>query len=287
MLLTEEIRFSSELLTVRHAVARPSSSPISDLTHAAADLMLLPFAGVFAMHDAPKQHFIANPNHGLFLGCGQPYRISFPGDIGDEALVFQFSKTALAGLLAETVGAQDLNAPALHSHCLLSPAAMLDRELLRRQLVQAAPDALSVEELCVTLLSASVLAASKDGRRNDRARHAFTMARRRRQVETVKELISLQPDSEWTLGTLARHADTSPYHLARIFREEVGVPVHRYLIRTRIAKALEAMHTTGKSLTDIALDAGFAHHSHFTSSFRSLFGMPPAQLQRRMANLAN
>lgn len=249
--------------------------------------MLLPVAGVFAMHNGPRQHFIANPNHGLFLGCGQPYRISFPGGIGDESLVLLFSEEALADLLGETVGTQDLNAPALDAHCLLPPATMLDRELLRRQLAQDAPDPLSVEELCIGLLSASVLAASRDGLYKRRTGHSATMARRRRQVETVKELISLDPGREWTLDTLARHANASPYHLSRVFREEVGVPVHRYLIRTRIGKALEAMRTSGRSLADIAVDAGFAHHSHFTSSFRSLFGIPPAQLQRRMGDPSN
>ncbi|HVK94970.1 MAG TPA: helix-turn-helix transcriptional regulator [Noviherbaspirillum sp.] len=273
--------FDSELLAIRHAIARPSPIQRDDVDRATADVLLLPIAGVFAKHDGPTHHFIANPNHALFFGCGKPYRITFPDGIGDESLVFEFSKEALVNLLAETVGVEELYSPHLHSHCLLSPATVLNRELLWRHLTHGAANALAIEEISVSMLSTSLQAAYKECGGNGRAKHALTMSRRRQQVETVKEMISLYPTQEWTLGALARQANTSPYHLARVFREEVGVPVHRYLIRTRLGKALEGMRAADVDLTDIALDAGFASHSHFTFNFRSLFGIPPSQLRNR------
>jgi AraC-like DNA-binding protein len=287
MLLSLRTVFSSELLTVRHAIARPSPQPRKEAEPGISDVLLLPVAGMFAKHEGPDRHFIANPNHALFFRRGKPYRITFPDGEGDESLVVEFSKPALAGLLAETIGVADFHTPVLETHCLLPSATVLARESLWRVLSQGSPARLAVEELCVGMLSASLQAACKDMRRADRARHAFTMARRRRQVETVKELISLQPAADWSLDALARQANTSPYHLARVFREEVGAPVHQYLVRTRISKALEAMRRPGTSLTDIAVDTGFAHHSHFTASFRSFFGMTPTQLQRSMGTAAD
>jgi AraC family transcriptional regulator len=281
MLLALQTLFDSELLTVSHAIARPSSSQYSDIRRATADVVLLPIAGVFTKHDGPKQHFVANPNHALFLGCGKPYRISFPGGVGDESLVLEFSKTALVNLLAETAGVQDLSSPDLNTHCLLSPSTVLNRDLLWRHLAQGTANPLAIEEICVSVLSSSVQAACINSRGRDRARHAITMSRRRQQVEIVKELISLYPTQEWTLGALACHANTSPYHLARIFREEVGVPIHQYQVRTRLGKALEAMREADADLMDIALATGFSHHSHFTSSFRALFGITPSQARNR------
>jgi AraC-like DNA-binding protein len=280
MLLAHQTLFESELLTIRHATARPSTAPISELEHARADLLLLPVAGVFARHDSPKHHFVANANHALFFGHGQPYRISFPGGIGDDALVLQFSKPALADLLADNVGTEELRSPFLHPHCLLPAAAILERELLQRRLKQDAADKLAIEETCVSLLSASVRAACKDGRQN-RASHASAVCRRQRLAETVKELVSLHPAREWTLDSLAREAGASPFHLARVFREEVGLPVHQYLVRMRIGRALEAMRSTDADLTGIALEAGFAHHSHFSASFRDFFGMTPSGFRNR------
>jgi AraC family transcriptional regulator len=48
----------------------------------------------------------------------------------------------------------------------------------------------------------------------------------------------------------------------------------------RLAQALDAFLECGDDLTAIALDAGFASHSHFTARFRSFFGFTPAALLR-------
>ncbi|HYC41939.1 MAG TPA: helix-turn-helix transcriptional regulator [Noviherbaspirillum sp.] len=277
MHLIERPLFSSELLAIRHAIARPTQAACSDLAWAAADLVLLPIAGVFALHDAPDRHFIANPNHALFLGLGQPYRMSFPGRIGDESIVLAFSQAALAAMLPDTVGVDGLRSPRLRPNCLLSPASVVERSLLWHTLTKSDPDAIAIEELCIAMMEAALLSAA--GSRKDATR-ALTARRRRQQVEDVKEAISLFPAQQWTLDALARLANSSPYHLARVFREEVGLPVHQYLLRTRLGKALEAMQATRADLTGIALDAGFSSHSHFTSCFRAQFGMAPAEFRR-------
>lgn len=279
MQLTLKTLFASGIVTIRHAIARPSPAPCSEVMHGEADQLLMPIAGVFAKHESPDEHIIANSNHALFFGYGKPYRISFPDGVGDESLVLRFSDEALSGLLIETAGVDALHSPHLQTHCLLPPLTVLDRDLLWRCLTHRPVTPLVVEELSMTLLARSIRAARRDTPANDHRRHATTALRRRRQVETVKELISLHPGKAWTLDVLAREANTSPYHLARIFREDVGVPVYQYLIRVRLGKALEKMRAANGALTDIALEAGFSTHSHFSSSFRSLFGISPSQLR--------
>ncbi|WP_422979215.1 helix-turn-helix transcriptional regulator [Undibacterium sp. Ji49W] len=283
MLLDLNTVFHSELLSIRHGIARPSPDGASNIECESADLILLPIKGVFAKHDGPRQHFIANPNHGILLGAGRPYRISFLDQVGDESLVLDFPKEVLASLLAEAVAGEDFGSSSLAPHCLLSPASVMNRELLWRHLRQAVVDPLAVEEISLAMLTGALQAASVRGRLSDRGKQSVTMARRRQQVETVKELISLHSNQDWTLTSLARHAHTSPFHLARVFREQVGVPVHRYLIRTRLGKALEAMQSAELDFAAIAHANGFASHSHFTSSFRSLFGLTPSQSRQRMA----
>jgi AraC-like DNA-binding protein len=46
--------------------------------------------------------------------------------------------------------------------------------------------------------------------------------------------------------------------------------------------ALEVMRAADMDLTEVAHATGFAHHSHFTSSFRAMFGITPSQLRNRM-----
>jgi AraC family transcriptional regulator len=37
-----------------------------------------------------------------------------------------------------------------------------------------------------------------------------------------------------TLDDVAREVNVSPFHFARIFQKQTGVPVHRYLIQLRL-----------------------------------------------------
>ena len=57
-------------------------------------------------------------------------------------------------------------------------------------------------------------------------------------------------------------------------------------MRERLARTLNAVLDGGDDLTAIALDAGFASHSHFTARFRNFFGCTPAAL-RRVATAAH
>jgi AraC family transcriptional regulator len=66
-----------------------------------------------------------------------------------------------------------------------------------------------------------------------------------------------------------------------VFRETAGIPIYNYVLQERLAATLDAVLDDG-DLTSIALDAGFASHSHFTARFRIFFGCTPVAL-RRMA----
>jgi AraC-like DNA-binding protein len=71
----------------------------------------------------------------------------------------------------------------------------------------------------------------------------------------------------------------SPFHLCRVFREMAGISLYDYVLHERLAQSLDTV-LGGGDLTGIALDAGFASHSHFTARFRRFFGCAPATLRR-------
>jgi AraC family transcriptional regulator len=83
-----------------------------------------------------------------------------------------------------------------------------------------------------------------------------------------------------SLSELATHAATTPFHLARIFHEHVGVPVHEYDLRLRLMRALPHLLDTDRGITEIALDHGFSSHSHFTYAFRQRAGLTPNEFRR-------
>jgi AraC family transcriptional regulator len=105
-------------------------------------------------------------------------------------------------------------------------------------------------------------------------------ARRTRVLERVKEAVASAPSDKWSVARLSGVANLSPFHLCHVFREMTGSSVYDYVMRERLARTLDAVLDGGDDLTSIALDAGFASHSHFTARFRRFFGCTPAALRR-------
>lgn len=82
-----------------------------------------------------------------------------------------------------------------------------------------------------------------------------------------------------SIETLSQLSQLSPYYLIRCFRQQLGLPPHRYQRQVRLLKAKQALHTS-QSLTAIASDAGFFDQSHFIRSFKRVFGVTPGQYRQ-------
>jgi AraC family transcriptional regulator len=67
--------------------------------------------------------------------------------------------------------------------------------------------------------------------------------------------------------------------LTDAFRRVEGTPLHRYLTRLRLARALDEL-PHAEDLTQLALDIGFSSHSHFTAAFRRAFGCTPSEFRQ-------
>ncbi len=79
-----------------------------------------------------------------------------------------------------------------------------------------------------------------------------------------------------TLAGLASLVGCSQWHLARCFRAETGITLHRYRDQLRVRAAADRLRAGCEDLTALALDLGYASHSHFTDRFRAAFGVPPS-----------
>jgi AraC-like DNA-binding protein len=275
--------FEGGLLQVVHARARPSLHRHGEIARQAVNVLVLPLAGVFAIHDGPRRHAIATPQHAVFVAADRPYRMSLPADAGDECLTLRFCATALAQLAPESMSRDGFDLSVFESCAPLAPGVLLARNLLWRQLTRGQRDPLEIEERGIRLLDAALRAAREDGRAWNSAAHSARSARRLSQVGRVMEAVCAHPDRKWSLDALAALACLSPWHLAHVFREEAGASVHQYVLRARLAKALDAVLDSDTDLSAIAHETGFASHSHFTARFRALLGMTPVEL-RRMAS---
>jgi AraC-like DNA-binding protein len=102
-------------------------------------------------------------------------------------------------------------------------------------------------------------------------------------VEGAKLLLGAAPAAAHRLEAVAAALAISAHHLAHVFRAQVGLSMHRYLLQMRLAAALGELLTSEVSLSTLAFDLGFSSHSHFTARFTRFFGATPSAVRRCMA----
>lgn len=85
------------------------------------------------------------------------------------------------------------------------------------------------------------------------------------------------------LADLAAVAFMSPFHFARLFRQRVGVPPHRYLAQLRLEAAKALLSRGELPLIEIALASGFSDPANFSRAFRRFSGLTPSQYRAQHA----
>ncbi len=80
------------------------------------------------------------------------------------------------------------------------------------------------------------------------------------------------------LSDLAELADLSPFHFHRVFQAMMGETPNDFLKRLRLERSLKLMgYGKGKTMTQIAMECGFASSSDFTRSFKQRYGVAPSK----------
>jgi AraC family transcriptional regulator len=97
-------------------------------------------------------------------------------------------------------------------------------------------------------------------------------------LRRVLEYIEAHLDQDLSLAELASVAGFSLSHFKPLFKQAAGMPVHRFVLERRVERARNLLLQGGRSVSEIALDAGFAHPSHMARCMRRLLGVSPRQI---------
>jgi AraC-like DNA-binding protein len=266
----------------RRAVSHPQfrdSGPIQN------DCFVFPRTTVAIRHSG--QRVVADPNTVTLYNRGQEYEREAVSADGDRCDWYGVSPAILRDAIRtwDPRAADDRLRPLRVTHAHVSADTYLAQRRLFVEVSRGAPDVLHVEETVVRLLDV-VLAA------------AYSVRGRPPGPSARSDLI---PHAQWVLGqdlgrtlTLACVADavgTSMFQLCRAFRAATGHTMHRYRTHLRVRSALEGLENGADDLTRLALDLGFASHSHFSATFRRVMGIAPsfvrAQLRQGSRRLPN
>jgi AraC family transcriptional regulator len=100
------------------------------------------------------------------------------------------------------------------------------------------------------------------------------------QERRAKELMSACLDGSLALRRIAEECELSASHFARAFCRSTGLPPHRWLQARRIELAKDLLRNSRLTLTEVALQCGFADQSHFTRVFSRQTGVAPNAWRR-------
>jgi AraC-like DNA-binding protein len=231
-------------------------------------------AGASVLHRR-EGSMVVEPASVLLHQPHAPYRTSHPYGCGDEGCNLALSPA----LVQEARGGTDPTAPWPATSALVPMRSRLRVFSLARRLREGrVVEPLVFEEAALQLLE-DVLTPHERLRRP--TRRSSTEDWHRDLVERVKAILVQDMAEPLRLDQVARRAGASPFHLARLFREQTGIPIHEYLTRLRLLSSLPRVMEPAE-LTRAALDLGFSSHSHMTAAFRRRFGVTPSQARLRV-----
>jgi AraC family transcriptional regulator len=94
-------------------------------------------------------------------------------------------------------------------------------------------------------------------------------------LERVHDLLRTRFVEPPSLSQLSTEAGVHQVHVARQFRKYYGVTIGEFVRQMRVEFARNRLRESDLPIVEIALEAGFAHQSHFTTVFKQLMGVTP------------
>ena len=212
-----------------------------------------------------------DPASSIWHGPRETYRVRHPWGCDCRGCYVVFEPEALAG-----------DGRALLEGRPRPVSLLLRDQLTLRRLLGAAGDGASLEPLAVEeeLLRIAAHLPRGPGSAGSHPRRASTSAVHDACVARARAHLQERFRERLRLADVARAACASADHLTRLFRRATGTTLHGYLLQLRLTAALDAIVDSDVDLTTLALDLGFASHSHLTLAFRRHFGVAPSVARR-------
>jgi len=87
-----------------------------------------------------------------------------------------------------------------------------------------------------------------------------------------------------TTDDIAYYVGVSRRQLERLFKQHLGTVPSKYYLELRLSRARQLLQQTSKSIVQIGLACGFSSGPHFSSTYRSHFGITPREERAQRGN---
>jgi len=265
-----ETLLSTPIVTIRDVKCRGSFRRQSGEELATATELVFPYRGVYVRHVGNDQA-VAEANQVLFFNSAEGYRVSHPVLGGDASLSLAIGEAQLRELAPASFLRGGATLAFRRQRLRIDARAQALAALLRQGLRQNFAETLEAESLALTLAQRAL------GARTTHA--AGATIGRQRLVDRAKLVLASDLARRWTLAEVAAEVRGSPVYLTQVFQQVEGLPLYRYQLRLRLARALDLI-AQYDDLTALSLDLGFSSHSHFSAAFREAYGRSPSQFRQ-------
>jgi AraC family transcriptional regulator len=260
----------SPTVTIRDTHCRGTCRHLSAEECTATTQLVFPYRGLYVRHVGSDQA-VADANQVLFFNAFEGYRVSHPVAGGDGSLTLVISEPLLRELAPASFLHDGATVIFHHQRLRIDARTQVLVALLRHSLHKNIAEPLEAETLALTLVQRAL------GPRTTRAVGA-TIGRQRL-VDRVKLVLASDLARRWTLAEIAAEVRGSPVYLTQVFQQVEGIPLYRYQLRLRLARALDLL-AQYDDLTDLSLELGFSSHSHFSAAFREAYGRSPSEFRQ-------
>lgn len=268
--LTSQTLLETPTVTIRDVCCAGRCRHRSDEEHCATVHLVFPYRGVYVRH-LGSDDAVAEANQVLCFNAEDGYRVSHPVTGGDASLDVSLSESLLTELTPRSLRLPGPRLAFREQRLRIDARTQALVAMLRHGLREGLAEPLEAEGLALTLVRRAL---------GPRTTHAPGGSPARRQlVDRAKLVLAGDLARRWTLADIAAEVGHSPVYLTQVFQQVEGVPLYRYQLRLRLARALDQL-AHADDLTDLALDLGFSSHSHFTTAFRQAYGKSPSAFRQ-------
>jgi AraC family transcriptional regulator len=232
--------------------------------------LVFPYRGVY-VHHVGCAEAVAEASQVVFINEDESFRVSHPVEGGDSSLSIAVSPATLFELAPADYLHAKGRAAFNRSRLRIDAHVQALTALVRHSLARGVIETLEAETLTLLLLRQAL------GKRTSRA--PTGSIGRQKLFDRAKLLLTSFLERRWTLAAIAAAVGVSPVYLTQVFQEVEGLPLYRYQLQRRLARALDLLGDY-IDLTRLALDLGFSSHSHFSAAFKRAYGQTPSEFQR-------
>ena len=272
--------YRSETVSVSDVRCRPHGTACGAEELSDADSIAFPRTGLFVKH-VGREEAVVDPNQVLFFNRDEIYRVSHPIAGGDDCTSFEFAPDVLRDALSRfdpSVVDRGRGMFTLAQVPSDRRSVILQQGLRRAARTRSSQD-IEVDELALELLAAVVGSMCQSRGQPSKRCRPDTRRAHARLADTTRQLLGDRFRDPLSLDEIARSVHSSPYHLSRVFRRNVGLPIHKYMNRLRLRAALERLGDGESDLSRLALHLGYPSHSHFTDAFTREFAVAPSRFR--------